>query len=233
MGDIHGRLDLLDALLERLQKTTDAPHTRLVVVGDMVDRGPDAAGVLALLHDRMSRPAPFAQTICLMGNHERMMLDFLSDPVTHGPRWLSNGGAETLHSFDLSPERFGQGDADARLRALGQAMREALGPVRLDWLSQLPLFWQEGTLAVTHAAALPGRAMADQPPEVLLWGHPAFLRGRRKDGLWVAHGHTIVAEAAAEQGRISVDTGAWRTGCLSAAVIDEEGIRFESVVAHK
>ena len=60
----------------------------------------------------------------------------------------------------------------------------------------------------------------------MLWGHPEFERRPRRDGLWIAHGHTIVEEPAATGGRISVDTGAWTSERLTAAAVWEGEVRF-------
>lgn len=223
IGDLHGRSDLLDQMMTRIA-ARDA-RARVIVVGDMVDRGPDSAGVVRALFGH-STAAP-GDVICLMGNHERMLLDFLTDPPRHGPRWLSHGGTETLASFGLSPwTRSSATDPNARLAALAADLRAAMGADLVTWLESLPLCWREEALAITHAGADPARALDAQDPATLLWGHRAFLRQPRRDGVWVAHGHTIVRAAGAEAGRIAVDTGAWRTDRLSAAWIDETGLSF-------
>jgi serine/threonine protein phosphatase 1 len=96
----------------------------------------------------------------------------------------------------------------------------------LEWLETLPLIWQEDRLVVTHAALDPTRGPDAQKDHTLIWGHPAFLRTRRRDDIWVAHGHTIVETAEARDSRIAVDTGAWRSGRLTAAWLDETGLSF-------
>ncbi len=98
-----------------------------------------------------------------------------------------------------------------------------------QWLRNLPLVWQEGDLAVIHAGADPRKPIAEQTERTCLWGHPDFMRLPRRDGLWIAHGHTIMPEAHEDAGRIAVDTGAWRTGRLSAAWLDKDGLDFIEV----
>lgn len=230
IGDLHGRLDLLERMLDAIEARSDAGAHRLICVGDMIDRGPDSAAVLRRLA-ALTQAQP-QRVICLMGNHERMLLDFLENPLHQGPRWLAHGGNETLASFGLSPwARRGEAGAETWLKARATALAAALPGGSADWLASLPLIWSEGILSVTHAGADPGRAMADQSAQILLWGHPAFLRQPRRDGIWVAYGHTITDRAHAQDGRIAVDTGAWRTDRLSAAWISAEGIDFIEVSA--
>ncbi len=112
VGDLHGRLDLLERMLSAIAARAGAVAPRIVFAGDMVDRGPDSAGILRRLH-AMNRAAP-DKVICLMGNHERMMLDFLQAPAANCALWLSNGGEATLGSFGLSP--WTRDGADARER---------------------------------------------------------------------------------------------------------------------
>lgn len=212
IGDVHGCFDQLRALLDRMD-----PDLPIVLVGDLVDRGDHSAEVLRLVQ---SRPG----VVSLMGNHERMLLDFLDNPEGEGPRWLRVGGLQTLASFGIA----GAGNLGdpAALRAARDTLAEMLGPELTAWIAARPLTWQSGNVAVVHAAADPKLPMEDQKPETLIWGHPAFERRQRTDGLWVVHGHTIVDTPSAEAGRISIDTGAFATGNLTAAYIAPEQIEF-------
>jgi serine/threonine protein phosphatase 1 len=204
VGDIHGQFHLLERLLKA------EPDLPIVFVGDYVDRGDQSAQVLAALK---SRP----DDICLMGNHEEMMLNFLDKPEESGPRWLRNGGLQTMASFGvagLSDATHGRGLITARDR-----LAEAMGADMIDWLSQLPTQYTTGNVAVVHAGADPQLPMAEQSRSTLLWGHPEFGRRPRQDGMWVVHGHTIVDEARSEGGVVSIDTGAYATGRLTAAYV--------------
>lgn len=229
IADIHGRLDLLEAMLARIATQPDATAARIIFVGDLIDRGPESASVLARVH-ALHKANP-NQVTCLMGNHERMMLDFLEDAARAGPRWIRNGGSETLSSFGLSP--WARRQEENALQALAEALRAALSAELLEWLTTLPLIWQEDLLAVTHAGADPKRAMKDQSPERMLWGPRRREAALRKDGIWVVQGHVIVQTAHAQNQRIWVDTGAWRNGQLSAAWIDADGLSFLNVSGEK
>lgn len=214
IGDIHGRLDLLNTLIARIGDQPGADNVHVIVLGDMIDRGPDSAGTLTRL---MGMGQTHGWT-CLLGNHERMMLDFLAAPAKNS-RWLEHGAATTLASFDVV----------ARLdRPLATAteLTAKMPPPMLAWLRTLPAYWMGDGIAATHAGADPTRPIDRQPARNLIWGHPDFGQKPRKDGLWVARGHLVHGEPTAADGIISVDTGAWKGGPLTAAWLDRDGLRF-------
>lgn len=229
IGDIHGCVDKLGAMLEAIDEdmTRNGAGT-LVFVGDYIDRGTDSADVLAFVSQMTTSYQD--QFIALMGNHERMLLDFLAEPTGSAQRWLEHGGLTTLASFGVSFAP-GGGDAfDAALRETARALTDAIGTDLMRWMSELPLSWASGDLWVVHAAADPAIAMEDQKANTLLWGTDSFLKSERRDGHWVAFGHRPFDKPFARKGRIACDTGAVYGGALSAARIDPEGgVRFLSV----
>lgn len=217
IGDVHGRDDLLEPLAAEV--TSKAPDAQVILVGDLIDRGERSAEVLR-------RVAGQGGWLCLRGNHEAMCLEFLGDPERYGPRWLMNGGLQTLASF-------GVGGVSERSRggALSEArdrLEAAMGSELINWLRRRPLLWRSGNVVVVHAAADPGRPIDEQDEQVLVWGHPRFTEEPRRDGLWVVHGHTILPWPAAADGRIGVDTGAYATGRLTVALIRPDHIEFIS-----
>lgn len=220
VGDIHGRADLLELMLELIDAHiggTGSTDPRLVFVGDYVDHGPDSARVVTRMRE-LSEAFP-ANVTCLMGNHERMMLDFLTDPALRGPRWLRAGGIPTLDSFGVPTATLTPTASPSLFDAAAAQLADALGgPVR-DWLDALPLSWSSGDLWVVHAGADPLRPMTEQSPRVLLWGHPEFDTTPRGDALWVAHGHVEMDRPTLSDGRIATDTAAWSTGRLTACAI--------------
>ncbi|SEK96297.1 serine/threonine protein phosphatase 1 [Roseovarius nanhaiticus] len=229
IGDVHGRDDLIEPMIERIDADAAArgfDAADLIFLGDYVDRGPRSAEVLARLRG-MAETMPDMVT-CLGGNHERMMLDFLDDPAGRGARWLINGGIETLASYGVdgldakSPGKAPVEDMMEASDALARAMPDGMA----DWLRALPLWWQSGNMVCVHAAMNPARAPEDQKDRALIWGHQDFGAKPRQDGLWVVHGHTIVKEPLLEPGRICVDTGAYATGRLTAAALTAGACRF-------
>jgi serine/threonine protein phosphatase 1 len=215
IGDVHGCDTLLGRLLDKLAEAAH-PEAKLVCLGDYVDRGEQSAQVLHRLNRLFVEAS--GRMICLKGNHEQMMLDFLDHPEDFGSRWLRHGGLQTMASFGLPFVR--QGATQAELIESRDRLRERLGPELEIWLRELPLWWATGNIFVVHAAADPMLPVMGQAPQTMLWGHPDFERMPRQDDIWVVHGHTIVEEAAPNQGRIPVDTGAYATGRLSAVLVE-------------
>ena len=223
IGDVHGRQDLLAALVGKIER--DAPGQPLLLVGDLVDRGPESAEVLRYVK---SLNETRAQTVVLKGNHEQMLLDFIDDPAGRGLRWIDFGGRETMQSFGVeapAPKAELEDIAEAALELEAKMGRELVA-----WLRSLPTRWQNGNVFCVHAALDPARKPGDQSDRSVLWGHADFFTKTRQDGLWVLHGHTIFAEAHAHSGRIACDTGAYQTDKLTAALVGhgpaENAVRF-------
>ncbi len=212
IGDIHGRVDLLERALTRASD-------QIVCVGDYIDRGHASADVLRLLQ---SRP----EITCLIGNHEEMMLKFVDAPEHHGPRWLRYGGLQTLASFGISG--LTESAEPSRLRYTRDTLLSAMGEDLHTWLRQLPTQWRSGNIAVVHAGADPSVSMPNQSDKTLKWGHSDFRKVPRSDGIWIVHGHTVVEEPIAESGVISIDTGAYATDRLTLAYISEAGVQFST-----
>jgi serine/threonine protein phosphatase 1 len=224
IGDVHGCDRLLLSLLNRLG-ALDPPPDRLILTGDLIDRGENSASVLSLAFGLQRRLGK--GLVVLRGNHEQMMLDFLDAPTTMAARWMRYGGLQTLASFGIGGATETMSDAQAlRVR---DKLAEALGPTLIDWLWDSPTLFTTGNVHVVHAGADPALPLAEQSAHTLTWGHPDFLRRRRGDRQWVVHGHTIVDVVEAHDGRIGVDTGAYATGRLSAAVISPAEMTVISV----
>ncbi len=218
IGDLHGRSDLLERVLELIDREIGAHRLKdpkLVFVGNLIDRGPSSRDVIARMQE-LTQEFP-DNVVCLLGNHEQMCLDFLDTPVARHARWLKDGAAATFESFGL---RLGGGLIDgSNAVEAAEALREAMGEQAIAWLRARQLIVSSGNLHVVHAAADPRRPLDDQTPRVLTWGHPEFLGVARGDGQWVAHGHSPFDHPHLKDSRISVDTDAWRSNILSAAMI--------------
>lgn len=215
IGDLHGRADLLDRGLARIAADRGRAPATILCLGDYIDRGPDSAAVLARL---MAEP----DLICLKGNHEAMLLDFLKDPV-RGALWLRHGAVETLASFGLTGYDLRQP------RTIHAALVAVLPEAIHTYVADLPSYWQSGTLLAMHAGGNPNAAPKAQTDRDMLWGHRSFFKKPRKDGLWVVHGHWVRSAPMIEDGRISIDTGAWHSNQLTIARISRGDVRFLTV----
>jgi serine/threonine protein phosphatase 1 len=214
IGDVHGCAEQLNRLLAKQPN-----DSQLVFVGDLVDRGPNSADVLQTVMG-----ACRAGAICLAGNHEAMMLDFLDRPTERGARWFRFGGLQTLESLKIGG--VSEHSDAAALLAGRDALETLLGGEIIAWLRGLPTQWHSGNVHVVHASADPGQPMNNQEIKTLIWGHPDFATRNRTDDQWVVYGHTIHEHPTAVQGRIAVDTGAFATGRLTAAHITKDNVCF-------
>ncbi|MET3599658.1 metallophosphoesterase family protein [Martelella mangrovi] len=212
IGDVHGCAENLARLWEKLER--QAPGMPVVHVGDYVDRGENSAKVLNMLFERQR---DVGDIVCLAGNHEEMFLGFLDDPTEKGERWLRYGGLQTVASF--GPGTTGEAYGKHDLQRLRDAVVESLGTAQLEWLRNLPLIWSSGNLSVVHAGADPRKPLDEQPRRNLTWGHQAFGQLPRRDGLWIVHGHTVVPVPQMANGVVSIDTGAYATDRLTAAIV--------------
>jgi len=221
IGDIHGRYDLLTEMLARIvADALDRQRGRapiLVTCGDYVDRGPDSASVLTAL-DWIRRDGRL-QLRALKGNHESAFLAFLSDPCD-GTGWLGFGGDATLLSYGVRPPADFHDAADL-VRARDDLL-EMMPAAHLRVLQELEMMAVIGDYAFVHAGIRPGVPLARQKPEDLLWIRGPFLDRTEPFEKRIVHGHSWI-EAAPEiyDNRIGLDTGAYETGVLTAARIED------------
>jgi serine/threonine protein phosphatase 1 len=218
IGDIHGRADLLAELHRRIadDRERGAVVRRVIVyLGDYVDRGDDSAGVIDLVIEGV--PDGF-EAVHLLGNHERLMLDFWADTI-HGPVWLSNGGDATLRSYGVE---LGEGSLPRgpKLVELQAEMRRALPARDLAFLKGLQLSHVEGDYLFVHAGVRPGVRLEDQREADMIWIRSLFLDSTLDHGRIVVHGHTIVPEPVFRPNRIDIDTGAYASGRLTCLVLE-------------
>jgi serine/threonine protein phosphatase 1 len=222
IGDIHGRLDLLDRLIDEIDRDAkeQGANCLTVTLGDYIDRGPDSRGVLERL---LSNPFP-GDYVALKGNHEALLQSFLEDPAV-GAQWRHLGGLETLHSFGVSVAAMMRG------RNYDQAadqLRAALSPAHTRFLASLKMSLTVGRYFLCHAGVRPGVKLERQSPDDLLWIRDDFLNSTGDFGKIVVHGHTPTVEPKVLPNRINIDTGAFATGRLTCVVLEGESRRFIS-----
>jgi serine/threonine protein phosphatase 1 len=208
IGDVHGCDDILGRLEDLIfEDTSKHDGTKwLIMLGDYVDRGPKSASVLQRL---MTAPRADIDRVCLAGNHESVMLDFLRNPSrTH--RWLELGGLETLRSYGI-PAVPDNRDA---LKGLLQAHIPA---EHVAFLESLPSMLSVPGYCFVHAGLKDGVALAQQQDSDLLWLRPATVgKTAARNDFVTVHGHTPVSKVEIAPGRINIDTGAYMSGVLTA-----------------
>jgi len=223
IGDIHGRLDLLRMLHTKIQKDLEAKPVEeciLVYMGDYVDRGPHANGVISTL----IRGVPFqAEAHYLKGNHEDALLTFLDDP-SFLRMWRDYGGIETLASYGVRIPPVESGED--WIQETHMKFMAALPRTHLAFLQGLKLTYEKGDFFFAHAGVRPGVSLEEQQSADLLWIREPFLVSKRFHGKMVVHGHTPQEQPVIKTNRIGIDTGAYITGALTSIVIEGTTFRF-------
>ena len=223
IGDIHGetaKLDTLHAMIRADAAGRAAERGVAVYLGDYVDRGPDSAGVV----DRLTADTlPGFERVFLMGNHEDFLLQFL-DLAESMSAWFYNGGVQTLESYDVDPR--GDGERLADPRDVRDRFRARLPQAHRAFLEALELYRVEGDYLFVHAGIRPGRALAEQSRNDLLWIREEFIHSTADHGHIVVHGHTPRENVEVRPNRIGIDTGAVYGGKLTALVLEGEKREF-------
>ncbi|WP_368904398.1 metallophosphoesterase family protein [Taklimakanibacter lacteus] len=203
IGDIHGCHRALLQSLKQCRDYANGQSHRLVFIGDYIDRGPDSRSVIEAIRSLEHHDPDFV--ICLMGNHEEMLLDAIDtgDPS----HWLSNGGAATLASYGVrDPQELPAGD--------------------VAWMRSLRLSYDDGKRFFAHAGVDPDLPLDRQPKEALLWIRDRFHRSQADYGRLIMHGHTPLDHARPEirPNRVNIDTACVYGGVLTAAVFADEAV---------
>ena len=212
IGDVHGRLDLLRDLLERIARDDrgrPAAKTFLIFLGDLVDRGPDSRGVVEFL---LRNPLPFDRTVFLKGNHEEFFLRVLEGEEAIVADWLAFGGHECVESYGLSRGW----TLNATPAEIVRRLQESVPESHKAFLEAMADTFRFGGYLFVHAGIRPGITLGEQSGKDLRWIRDDFLESRADHGVVVVHGHTIVEQPEEHPNRIALDTGAYRSGVLTA-----------------
>ena len=216
VGDIHGRVDLLEHLLAKIHADLQhrpAPKTLLVFVGDLVDRGPSSAQVIERL--RCYR-RDGVRPVFLLGNHEEVLLRIIAGDSSVVESWLKFGGLQCLQSYGVTL-------ASIRGRSAEQVVeivRASVPPEHVEFLESFADSCRFGDYLFVHAGIRPGVEVDQQSQADLRWIREPFLFDETDHGFVVVHGHTITDEVEERPNRIGIDTGAYRSGVLTALAIE-------------
>jgi serine/threonine protein phosphatase 1 len=222
IGDVHGRLDLLEQLLSEIERDRSerpTPKTLLVFLGDLIDRGPHSAQVIERLRTYSSDDA---RTVFLLGNHEEVLLRILDGDTSLIPSWLQFGGRQCLQSYGADSRRIARETDEKALEIIRGVIPEA----HVAFLNSFIDSCRFGDYLFVHAGIRPGVAIDDQQQSDLRWIREPFLFDDTDHGCVVVHGHTICDEVEERPNRIGVDTGAYRTGILTALVVEGNERRY-------
>lgn len=214
IGDIHGRLDLLQKLEQLIiaDGANIAGPKLIVSLGDLIDRSTGSSGVI----EHFMSPAPKGFTrIAIRGNHEDMMIKFIKDP-SDNMNWLVWGGTETLLSYGLKPDA--EGNFSASPSKLSHMTEAAVPQEHQTFLKNLPVALEVGRYRFAHATYELGLPLEQQTPSTLMWGDANDTDAYQGENFLI-HGHVIVNEVEQHPNRINIDTGAYKTGKLTAARI--------------
>lgn len=218
IGDIHGRLDLLDRLLRAIEadlRGRPPCKTMLVFLGDLIDRGPNSSGVVERLRTlRMDGVV----THFLAGNHEEVLLRLLEGELGLLANWLTFGGAECLASYGVNATELTECDESSALARVKQAIPEAHASFIESFVDTLDF----GDYLFVHAGIRPGVDLSRQARADLRWIRSPFLEDEHDHGRVIVHGHTISDAVEWRSNRIGIDTGAYRSGILTALGLEGE-----------
>lgn len=221
VGDIHGRLDLLIGVQQRIDEDKTRHHperTVEVYLGDYIDRGPDSAGVVSQLIGR----ARNTYTVFLRGNHEQLLVDFLAG-VDCLEQWRHVGGTATLHSYGVAANLL-------TCSVSADVVRHSLSHLLLEehhrFFEQCGSYIRLGPYLAVHAGLRPGVKLEDQKTTDLLGIRQDFLEYDGDFEFIVVHGHTPVMVPDLRPNRINIDTGAFATNRLTCLRIGKDGARL-------
>lgn len=218
VGDIHGRLDLLNRLLATIaddDRNRDGAETEIIFLGDLIDRGPESRGVV----DRLLALSRSGQRLrFLIGNHEEVLLRAIGGDARALRFLVRIGGRETLFSYGIDEEEYRRLDYDE----LAALVKERVPREHAEFMASFEKWIEIGDYLFVHAGLRPGVALADQSTSDLCWIRDDFLSHRDSFGKMVVHGHSITEEIDERPNRIGIDTGAFASGRLTAIGLERD-----------
>ncbi|MFZ5704581.1 MAG: metallophosphoesterase family protein [Pseudomonadota bacterium] len=218
IGDIHGRYDLLDDLLRRIDRDDEMrgeTDTRLLFLGDYVDRGPDSAAILDLM---IKLDTGDDRVVFLGGNHEEVLLAVAEGNRKAAALFHKMGGRETLLSYGAAAADYDKADPAGVI----DLVRAHVPEPHLSWLRRLRHSFRAGDYYFAHAGIRPGIPLDQQQGSDLRWIRGEFLDDNGDHGPIIVHGHSVRSEVEERTNRIGIDTGAYASGRLTALGLERD-----------
>lgn len=211
IGDIHGCIDLLEEKVVKIrQKMAESEpqinqRFHVVFLGDYIDRGDHSKHVIETL---MALKVENCEFHFLMGNHEDILLKFLSEPRKYFKVWMAIGGVATLSSFGI----YNLDDVEA----VKQSLIRAMGMKMISFLNDLETSYQNGDYFFCHAVPRAGIPLLEQSKKTLInnrtEANPVYEQ-------IVVHGHVSGNEVKYSGSKINIDTGAYATENLTCLLV--------------
>ena len=229
IGDVHGYLNLLENIYsainnDLLHKPVDT-H-KIVFLGDYIDRGPDSAGCVEYLINLI---AENKNVICLKGNHEHKLENFLTDPIAIADSFFTYGGADCATSYGVDMAGY-QGREDETLSKCAE-LKANIPAHHKAFYADLEKTVSIGDYMFAHAGVRPGTALNQQTDLDLMCIRSEFIAHTRPYDKVIVHGHTPAYPMEILPNRINVDTHAYYTGVLSCLVL--EGTDYRVIEARE
>ncbi len=215
IGDIHGRNDLLQQLLDKIIKDDgerDGAESEIIFLGDLVDRGPDSAGVL---DTAMQLKAELGNVRFLMGNHEEVYLAAATGDEKSVRFFNRIGGRETILSYEISMKEY----AELDISQLAQRIPELFPQKHIEFIAGFEDQIIVGDYAFVHAGIRPGVPLSEQRQKDLRWIREDFLSAQEAHEKVIVYGHTINDHFVETGTRIGIDTGAYYSNKLTALAL--------------
>jgi len=217
VGDIHGCRDLLQNMHKKILESSQNVEGKklLIYLGDYIDRGPDIKETIETLID--FQPDNFKR-VFLLGNHEQMLLEFISGSENSPYIWLGNGGLETFKSYGIDLSKYID-DSKMELyhdKKIRKQLLESISPSHKDFFNQLQLSYEWDNYFFVHAGIDPDLPLDQQDKETMLWTRSKrFFNPKMTYHKIIVHGHTPVDKIEEFPCRINLDTGAVFSNSLS------------------
>jgi serine/threonine protein phosphatase 1 len=223
VGDIHGRADLLEKMLQMIEadRASYGGEVLVLFLGDYVDRGSNTREVLDILSSHRGG----ARHLALRGNHEDILLRFFKDHSV-APGWFHYGGLQTLRSYGIAIASATQDFDD--IFHLRKQLEERMPKAHRSFLENLGFIARYGDYFFVHAGIHPDKPLEEQTEHDYLWTREPFLSTPKDFGFTVVHGHSIRMKPEVRPNRIGIDTGAYATGHLTCLVLQDGDQRFLS-----